>query len=81
VFFDIFLDFFKKIFFVTLALIENFEAKRAKNGSKNQKTYFVCVLDFSFAPIKGSVFLIFYKKKKFVVPNCSLSSAEILSVE
>jgi hypothetical protein len=26
-----------------------------------------CVLEFNFAPIKGSVFLIFYKKVKFVV--------------
>jgi hypothetical protein len=46
--------------------ISNFEAKRAKNGSKNQKTY--CVLDLNFAHIKKSVFLIFSKKVKFVVP-------------
>jgi hypothetical protein len=26
------------------------------------------VLDLNFAPIKGSVFLIFFKKVKFVVP-------------
>jgi hypothetical protein len=50
----------KKIFWgVTLALFENFEAKRAKNGSKNQNTYFVNVSYISiFAPIKGSVFFI-----------------------
>jgi hypothetical protein len=29
--------FAKKIFWVILALFENFEAKGAKNGSKNQK--------------------------------------------
>ncbi len=36
--------FFKKNFFwVILALFANFEAECAKNGSKNQKTYFVNV--------------------------------------
>jgi hypothetical protein len=39
-----FLIFFPKNFFeVILVLFSNFEAKRAKNGSKNQKTYFVNV--------------------------------------
>jgi hypothetical protein len=43
-FFDIFFDFFQKNkFWVILALFKKFEAKRAKNGSKNQKTYFVNV--------------------------------------
>ena len=28
-------------------------------------------LDFNFAPIQGSVFFIFYKKVKFVVPYCT----------
>jgi hypothetical protein len=38
------IDFFQKNnFWVILALFKNFEAKRAKNGSKNQKTYFVNV--------------------------------------
>jgi hypothetical protein len=32
-----FFDIFEKNFGVILALFENFEAKRAKNGSKNQK--------------------------------------------
>ncbi len=42
--FDTFFDFFPKNFFkVTLVLFSNFEAKRAKNSSKNQKTYFVNV--------------------------------------
>ncbi len=58
-FFDIFFELKKKIW-VILALFENFEARRAKNGSKNQKNLFSkCVLDFNFAPIKGSVFFIF----------------------
>jgi hypothetical protein len=36
--------FSKKYFLkVILALFSNFEAKRARNGSKNQKTYFVNV--------------------------------------
>ncbi len=33
----------KKFFWVILALFANFEAERAKNGSKNPKTYFVNV--------------------------------------
>jgi hypothetical protein len=42
--FCIFSDFFPKSFFwVILALFANFEAERAKNGSKNQKPYFVNV--------------------------------------
>jgi hypothetical protein len=32
-----------KFFFVILALFANFDAKCAKNGSKNQKTYFLKV--------------------------------------
>jgi hypothetical protein len=39
----IFFDKKKKYFWVILALFENFEAKRAKNGSKNQKTFLVNV--------------------------------------
>ncbi len=44
-FFDIFFYFFekKKFLGVILALFANFEAKCAKNGWKNQKTYFVNV--------------------------------------
>ncbi len=34
-----------------LALFENFEAKLANNGLKNQKNLFsICVFDFNFAP-------------------------------
>jgi hypothetical protein len=40
--FDVFFD-KKKKFGVILALFANFEAKCAKNGAKNQKTYFVNV--------------------------------------
>ncbi len=44
-----FLIFFKKIiFWVILVLFKNFEANRAKNGSKNQTTYFVMCLRFQF---------------------------------
>jgi hypothetical protein len=43
----------KNYFFVytVLALFANFEVKRARNGSKNQKTYFInkCVLELNFA--------------------------------
>jgi hypothetical protein len=46
-----------------LVLFSNFEAKRAKNGAKNQKKNLSkCFLDLNSAPIKGSVFLIFCKK-------------------
>ena len=34
---------FQKFVFCHFSTFENFEAKRAKNGSKNQKTYFVNV--------------------------------------
>ncbi len=51
--------FFAENFFLgytVLALFENFEAKRAINGSKKQKNVFsICVLDFNFAPIKGFI--------------------------
>ncbi len=54
-----YLFWFKKKMYVILALFENCEAKHTKNGSKNKKNVFSkCVLDFNFAPIKGSVFFI-----------------------
>jgi hypothetical protein len=56
----------KKKKIVILVLFSNFEAKRAKNGSNN--LFSKWVLDLNFAPIKGSVFFIFLKKVKFVVP-------------
>ncbi len=39
----LFFIFSKNIFLVILALFENFETKCVKNGSKNQKAYFVSV--------------------------------------
>jgi len=62
--------FSKKNFFSPISvLFSNFEAKRAKKRLKKLKNVFCkCVLDFNFAPIKGSVFFIFKKKVKFVVP-------------
>jgi hypothetical protein len=53
--FDTFFDFFKKKFRrVIFVLFSNFEAKRAKNGSKKRKTFlFKLVLEFSYATIKG----------------------------
>jgi hypothetical protein len=51
-------------------MFENFEAKRAKNGSKNQKNVFgKCVLDFNFAPIKGLCSSFFIKKSQI---RCTL---------
>ncbi len=47
-------------FLAILVLFSNFEAKRAKK--RRQKSINVlskCALDLNFAPIKGSVFLIF----------------------
>ena len=67
--------FVKKNFLGHISTFSNFEAKRARNGSKNQKNVFSkCVLDFNFAPIKGSVFFIFKKKVQIVVPFCSAAS-------
>jgi hypothetical protein len=48
----------------------NFEAKRAKNVTKNHKYVLsTCVFDLNFAPIKGSVFLIFFKKSNSLYPS------------
>ncbi len=41
---------------------------RKKRLKKSKNVFSKCVLDFNFAPIKGSVFFIFKKKVKFVVP-------------
>ncbi len=37
--FDTFFDFFQKMFFRSYSTFSNFEAKCAKHGTKNQKTY------------------------------------------
>ncbi len=53
-----------------ICTFSNFEAKRAKNGSKNQKNLFSkFVLDFNFAPIKGSVSSFSLKKSQI---RCTL---------
>ncbi len=55
---------------VILALFLNFEAKRAKNSSKNQKTFLVNVSQISILhPIKGSVFFILKKKSNSLYPS------------
>jgi hypothetical protein len=61
--------FYFKENWVIFVLFLNFEAKRPKK--RRQKSLNVlskCVLDLNFAPIKGSVFLFFLNKVKFVVP-------------
>jgi hypothetical protein len=53
-----------RFFYIFFEFFSNFEAKCAKNGSKNQKNVFCkCVLDFNFAPIKGFVFFISKKSQ------------------
>ncbi len=69
-FFDTFFDFFQKKFFkghfsIFFKLWSQMRKKRLKQ-SKN--VFCKCVLDFNFAPIKGSVFFNILKKVKFVVP-------------
>jgi hypothetical protein len=60
----------KNFFLVILVLFENFEAKRTKNGSKNQKKVFCkCVFDLNVAPAKWSVFFIFLKKSNLLYPT------------
>jgi hypothetical protein len=60
------------VFYVIFRLFSNFEAKRAKNGTKNQIIY------YSFAPIKESVFLIFKKKSQI---RCTLLYSRITYVK
>jgi hypothetical protein len=77
-----FLIFFIEFFWVILALFANFEAECAKNGSKNQKNVFCkCVLDFIFAPIKGSVFFNFLKKSNSLYPTLPSRLKDILICE
>ncbi len=75
-FFNIFLIFCQKIFFgVILALFANFEAKCAKNGSKNQKTYFVNVSQISIShPSKGQYSSFSKKKSNSLYPNIQYST-------
>jgi hypothetical protein len=60
-------------------LFSNFEAKRTKNNAINKKVIRKCVLDLNFAPIKGSVFLNFFKKSNSLYPSvcvCVCSGAK-----
>jgi hypothetical protein len=55
---------------VILALFEYFEAKRTKNGSKNQKTYLVNVSYISILhPSKGLYSSFSKKKSNLLYPN------------
>jgi hypothetical protein len=66
-----FFDIFENNFWVILALFKKFEAKRAKNGSKNQKKYLVNVnLILILHPPKVCI-LHFHKKVKCVVSYCT----------
>jgi hypothetical protein len=64
--FEISMKFWYLFYFLQKKIVGNFstfsncEAKRAKNGAKNQKNVLrKCVLDLNCAPNKRSVFLIF----------------------
>ncbi len=60
----------KKKFLVILALLETLKLIAQKRLQKSKNVDSKCVLDFNFAPIKGYVFLIFFKKITSVVPLC-----------
>ncbi len=55
--------FSKKFFKVILVLFSNFEAKLARNSSKNQKTYFVNVSQISILHPSKGLYSLFSKKK------------------
>jgi hypothetical protein len=69
-FFDTFLFFAKKNF---LGLISTFfqtlKPKAQKRLKQSKNVFCKCVLDFNFASIKGSVFLIFKKKSNSLYPS------------
>ena len=74
-FFDTFFVFFKKKFLGHISTFFKLWSQTRKKRLKKSKNVFrKCVLDLNFAPIKGSVFFIFFKKVKFVVPYCTLYS-------
>jgi hypothetical protein len=71
-FFDTFFDFLKKKnFFGHISTLFNLWSQTRKKRRQNQKTLSKCDLDLNFTPIKGSVFSIFQKKVRFVVPYCT----------
>ncbi len=69
-FFDTFNDFFQKTFFLGHigTFFKLWSQMRKKRLKKSKNVFCKCVLDFNFAPIKGSVFLIFYKKSNSLYP-------------
>ncbi len=67
--------FFPKNFFFKL-----WSQTRKTRRQKSKNLLSKCVLEFNFAPIKGSVLLIFFKKVKFVVPYCPMNIAHTPSI-
>ncbi len=67
-------EFFQKKFFLghISTFFKLWRQTRKKRLKKSKNVFSKCVLDFNFAPIKASVFFIFKKKVKFVVPYCTL---------
>ncbi len=76
-FFDTFFDFVKKKFFLghISTFFQLWNQTRKKRLKKSKNVFCKCVLDFNFAPIKGSVFFIFKKKVKFAVPYSPVQQA------
>jgi hypothetical protein len=68
--FDIFFDFFQQNFFGghISTFCKLWSEMRKKRLKKSKNVFCKCVLEFNFAPIKESVFFIFEKKVKCVVP-------------
>jgi hypothetical protein len=60
-FFKTFFDFFKKNYFLghISTFFKLWSQTRKKRLKKSKNVFCKCVLDFNFAPIKGSVFFIF----------------------
>ncbi len=59
-----------QLFWCILALLPNFEAKCARNGSKNLKTYFVNVSkNLILLPSQGQSFLFSLKKSNSLYPS------------
>ncbi len=80
VFFISFRIFSKNICFqVILVLFQTLKSNAQKTALKIKKRIKKCVLDLNFAPIKGSEFLIFLTKVKFVVPQCALCICTVYS--
>jgi hypothetical protein len=76
VFWHLYQFFQKKFFFVILVLFSNFEAKRARNGSKNQKPDLVNVSILH--PSKGLYSLFSLKKSNSLYPTVQLLEVSTL---